>query len=179
MPEGCDQFVAHRVGHNPCDDRDGVRRLLGSAGCRRAPSESISTFSPTNSVASVIRPAMNSTAGSKEFRQLAACLVTQRNQINWLTPCRRFFGAAGGDHLADHSRQHSRRVLPTDEIEALERLVDKVQRVSAVGECSLVLSREKRIREHSRGETARNRREQRALGCLAMAHPCPAAQPAL
>ena len=34
-----DQFVAYRVGHDPCDDRDGVRRLLGCAGCRRAPSD--------------------------------------------------------------------------------------------------------------------------------------------
>ena len=37
--QACDQFVAHRVGHDPCDDRDGVRRLLGCAGCRRAPSD--------------------------------------------------------------------------------------------------------------------------------------------
>jgi hypothetical protein len=27
--QACDQFVAHRVGHDPCDDRDGIRRLLG------------------------------------------------------------------------------------------------------------------------------------------------------
>jgi hypothetical protein len=38
-PQACDQFVAHRVGHDPCDDRDGVRRLLGCEGCRRAPSD--------------------------------------------------------------------------------------------------------------------------------------------
>src|SRR5262249_23020475 len=38
-PEACDQFVAHRVCHDACDDRDGVRRLLGCEGCRRAPSD--------------------------------------------------------------------------------------------------------------------------------------------
>src|SRR5262249_62330883 len=38
-PEACDQFVAHRVGHDTCDDWDGVRRLLSCEGCRSAPSD--------------------------------------------------------------------------------------------------------------------------------------------
>src|SRR5207253_10480530 len=39
------------------------------------------------------------------------------------------FGAAGRYHLTDDSRQQSRRVLPADQIKALERLVDEVERV--------------------------------------------------
>ena len=127
----------------------------------------------------MVRPAMHAAAGSEQFRQLAGCFLTQRNKINGLAPGGRFLGATGRHHLADDSRQQSRRVLPADQVEALERLVDEVERVSGVGERPLGLGREQGIGEHSRRDTGRNRREQGALGRLAMAHVCPTPQPAL
>ena len=51
--------------------------------------------------------------------------------------------------------------------------------MSGVGERSLGFSREQGISEHSRRGTCRNRREEGALGCLAVAHVCPTLQPAL
>ena len=70
-------------------------------------------------------------------------------------------------------------MLPADEVEALERLVDEIERMSAVGERPLGLGRQKRLRECSGREAFRDRRQQRALGCLAMTHFRPAPQPAL
>jgi hypothetical protein len=55
-------------------------------------------------------------------------------------------------------------VLPADQVEALECLVDEVEQVPAIGERPLGRNREQR--------------EQSALGRLAMAHVCPAPQPA-
>jgi hypothetical protein len=70
-------------------------------------------------------------------------------------------------------------VLPTDQVEALERLVDEVERMSGVGERSLGLSCEQGIGQYSWRETSRNRREQGSLGRLAVAHICPTLQPGL
>src|SRR5262245_14263469 len=70
-------------------------------------------------------------------------------------------------------------MLPADEIKALERLVDEVKRVSGVGERPLGFGRKQGIGEHSWRATRCNRREQGALGCLAMPHVCPPSQPAL
>jgi hypothetical protein len=81
-------------------------------------------------------------------------------------------------HLTDDSRQQSRRVLPADQIEALECLVDEVERVPGVGERALGFGGEQGISEFSRGEAGRNRREKGTLGGLAMAYLCPTPQPA-
>jgi hypothetical protein len=70
-------------------------------------------------------------------------------------------------------------VLPADQIETLERLVDEVERVSSIGVCPFGAGREQGIGEHGGRDAGRNRREQRTLGCLAMAHRCPTPQPAL
>jgi hypothetical protein len=44
--------------------------------------------------------------------------------------------------LADNRGQHIGRVLPTDEVKALECFVDEVERVSAIGKDAIGLSRE-------------------------------------
>ena len=111
--------------------------------------------------------------GSEELRQFAGRLLTQRNKIDGLAPGGRFLGAMGRDHLTDDSRQQSGRVLPADQVEALEGLVDEVERVPGVGERPLGRGGEQGIGEFSRGEAGRNCREQGALGRLAMAHVCP------
>ena len=69
-------------------------------------------------------------------------------------------------------------MLPADQVEALERLVDEVERVPGIGESPLGLGGEQGISEFSRGEAGRNRREQGTLGRLAMAHVCPTPEPA-
>jgi hypothetical protein len=55
-------------------------------------------------------------------------------------------GASTGDeirdHLADDRGQHIGRVLPTDEVEALECFVDEVERVSAISKDAIGLGRE-------------------------------------
>jgi hypothetical protein len=118
-------------------------------------------------------------AGSEQFRQLAGRFLTERNKVNGLAPGCRFFGATGRHHLADDSRHQSRRVLPADQVEALECLVDEVERVSGVGERTLGLGREQGIGEHRWRDTGRNCREQGTLGRFAMAHLGPTLQPAL
>jgi hypothetical protein len=127
----------------------------------------------------VVRPAMRAATASKQFRQFPGHFLTQRNKINRLAPRSRFVGATGGHHLADDSRQQSRGVLPADEIKALERLVYEVERVSRVGECSLGFGCKQGIGEHCWRATRCNRREQGALGRLAVPHVCPASQPAV
>jgi hypothetical protein len=101
----------------------------------------------------VVRPAMHATAVSEQFRQLAGCFVTQGNKINGLAAGGRFLGATRRHHLADDSRHQSRRVLPADQVEALERLVDEVERVSGIGEHPLGLGREQGIGKHRRRNT--------------------------
>ena len=108
--------------------------------------------------------------GSEQVRQLSGCFVAERHKISGLTPRGRFFGAPGRHHLADDGWQHSRRVFPADQVKALERLVDEVERVSGVGEHPLGLGREQDISEHRRRKTGCNRRKQGALGRLAMAN---------
>jgi len=126
----------------------------------------------------VLRPAMHASASSEQFQQLARCFVTQRDEIDRLTPGGRLLGATGRYHLADDSRQQSRRMFPADQVEAFERFVDEVERVPAVGKDPFRLGREQRIGEHTRREPGGNRREQGALCGLAMAHVCPMPQPA-
>ena len=85
---------------------------------------------------------MCTAADSEQFGQLAGCFVAQRNKINRLAPSGRFVGATRRDHLAYDSRQQNRRMFPADQVQALERLIDKVERMSRVGKHSLGLGRD-------------------------------------
>src|SRR5262249_57514409 len=67
----------------------------------------------------VIRPSPTS-SGGEQGRKLHGGLLAQGDEICRLTPRGRFLGTARGDHLADNGRQHICRVLPADEVEALE-----------------------------------------------------------
>ena len=107
----------------------------------------------------VVRPAMPPAASSEQFRQLADCFVTQRNKINGLAPSGRFLGATRRHHLADDSRKHSRRVLPADQVKALERLVDEVERVAGIGVRPLGRRCEQGISQLSRRDVGRNSRQ--------------------
>ena len=109
----------------------------------------------------------------------AGRFVAERDKIDRLAPFGRFLGAARRHHLADDGRQQRGRMLPADQVEALERLVDEVERVSAVGEGPFGLGREQGVGERGGRKTGSDPREQGALGRLAMANLRPAPQPAL
>src|SRR6516162_3768667 len=70
-------------------------------------------------------------------------------------------------------------MLPPDQVEAFEGFVYEVERVPAIGERPLGLGREQGVGERGRRKTGVDPGEQGALGRLAMAHLCPAPQPAL
>jgi len=112
------------------------------------------------------------------LRQSAGCFVAESDQIFGLAPFGRFLRAARRGHLADNGRQHGRSVLPPDQVEAFERLVDEVERVPAVGEGPFRLGREQGASEHGRRKAGVDRGEKGALGRLAMANLYPAWQPA-
>jgi len=94
----------------------------------------------------VIRPTARF-AGDEEPRQLQRGLLAQSDQIDRLAPHRPLFGAARRRHLADDTRQHAGGMLPADDVETLESLVDEIQRVSATGIDTVRLGREQEIRE--------------------------------
>jgi hypothetical protein len=64
---------------------------------------------------------MHAAGGREQSRQLSDCHVAKRDKIIGLAPGGRFLGATGFHHLTDNGGQHSRRVLPANQIEALER----------------------------------------------------------
>ena len=105
--------------------------------------------------------------------------MAQRDEIYGLSPRGRLLGAARGNHLTNNGRQHGGSVLPADEVEALERLVDKVERMSAVGKGAVGLGRQQEAGEFARGTSARNGRQHGTLGSFTMAHSRPTPQPAL
>jgi hypothetical protein len=107
----------------------------------------------------VVRPAMCAAASNEQFRQLAGCFVAQGNKINGLAPGGRLLCATGSHHLADDSREQSGRVLPADQVKALELLADEIERVPSVGERSLSFGREQGIGQYTLRGTGRNCRE--------------------
>jgi len=124
-------------------------------------------------------PAMYARAGAEQLRDLIRCHLGERHKIDRLPPGDRLLGASSCHHLSDYGRKHGRRVLPSNQIEALEGLVYEIERVAHIRKSAVGLGCEQRIGQHRRRATRRNRGEQGALGGLTMAHLCPAAQPAL
>src|SRR5271165_4085675 len=103
---------------------------------------------------------------------------TKRDKIDRLAPFGRFLGAPGRRHLADDGWQHRGSIPPADNVQALERLVDEVERVSAVGEGPLGHGGEQGVGERSARKTGGDPGEQGALGRLAVANLCPTPEPA-
>jgi len=75
-------------------------------------------------------------------------------------------------------RDEEARARIAAKIAARQVCFQRSARRTGVGESPLGLGGEQGISEFSRGEAGRNRREQGALGRLAMAHVCPTPQPA-
>jgi hypothetical protein len=107
----------------------------------------------------MIRPANRAMAFREPRRQSASLFVTKRDKIDRLSPFNRFLGAPGGRHLADDGRQQRGSMPPANQLEAFERIVDEVERVSTVGEGPLGLGDEQGICERSGQKTLGDRRD--------------------
>jgi hypothetical protein len=95
----------------------------------------------------VIRPTARIASAGDESGQVQGGLLAQRDQIDGLAPRRPFLSTPGCRHLADHARQYLGCMLPADEVKTLERLVDEIERVSAIGVGTVRLDRKEEIRE--------------------------------
>ena len=90
------------------------------------------------------------------MRQFQSSPLAQSDKIDRLAPRRRLLSTSRCRHLADNTRQHGGRMLPTDEIETLEGLVDEVERVSSIGIGAVCLGRQQKVGEVSRRSAASN-----------------------
>ena len=113
------------------------------------------------------------------LRQLRHGALDEGEEIHRQPPGRALLGAARRHHRPDQRGQHRSGVLPADQVEAFQGLVDEVQHVAAVGVDPLGAGHEQQLGQHRRRGTTGDRGEQRALGTVAMAHGRPAPQPAL
>ena len=95
----------------------------------------------------MVRPAARAAVCRKKLRKLPGRFLAKRDKIDRLAPLGRFLGAARRHHLADDCRQQRGSMLPADQVEALERLVDEIERVSVVGEGPLGLGGEQGVGE--------------------------------
>jgi len=68
-------------------------------------------------------------------------------------------------------------MLPADDIQALERLIDEIERVSATGIDAVRLGRKQEIREGSRRSASGNRGHNSPFRRIPMPHRHPAAKP--
>ena len=126
----------------------------------------------------MLQPRAAITTGCESGRQISGRICAQRHEIDRLAPFRCFVGAACGNHLADDAGQQIGGVLPSDQVEKLEALVDEIKRVSAIGKDAVGLGRDEEVRQHWGRRTGGDGGQQRALGCLAVADRNPAPKPA-
>jgi hypothetical protein len=77
---------------------------------------------------------MRAVACREQLLHLAGHFVAKHDKIYRLAPFGRFLDTPGRRHLADDGWQHRGSMPPADNVQALERLVDEVERVPAVGE---------------------------------------------
>ena len=104
----------------------------------------------------MIRPTARIASAGDESGQLQSGVLAQRDEIDGLAPRCRFLSAPGCRHLADYARQYIGRMLPADEVKTLERLVDEIERVSAIGVGTIRLDRKEEVREAGRRSAASN-----------------------
>ena len=113
------------------------------------------------------------------LRQLRHGSLDKGEEIHRQPPGRALLGAARRHHRPDQRWQHRSGVLPADQVEAFQGLVDEVQHVAAVGVDPLGAGHEQQLGQSRRRGTTGDRGEQGALGTVAMANGRPAPQPAL
>jgi hypothetical protein len=108
-------------------------------------------------------------AGRQQIRQFGRRRLAQSHQIERMTPRIQLLTATGADQLIDDGRQHQRRLLPTDDVEAFECLVDEVEGVAAIGEGAIGDGGQQQCCELGRRGPAGDGRQEGALGAVAMA----------
>ena len=89
-------------------------------------------------------------AGRKEVRQLRARPLAQSDEVDGLAPRCPLLSTASCRHLANHARQHIGRTFPADDVQALESLVDEIERVPAIGIGAVGPGGKEEIRESRR-----------------------------
>src|SRR5262245_27532448 len=127
----------------------------------------------------MIRPAVHVGPGGEQTRQLGGSFCAQRDEVERLAPGGRLLGTASCHRLAYHGGQDGVGMLPPDQVEALESFVCEIKRVSPVGERAVRIGRKQEVGERGWRGASGDGGEQSALGRFAMAHRCPAPQPAL
>ena len=127
----------------------------------------------------MIRPTARTAAGSKQSGKLQGGLLAQGDEVYGLAPGSPFLSTAGCRHLADYARQHLGCIFPADEVEALESLVDEVERVAAIGKDPVSLGRKEEIRQCGGRGASGDGGQHSTFGGIAMPPGHPAPQPAL
>ena len=123
-----------------------------------------------------VRPIPATGAFPERPRQLGASARHERDEIDRMAPGVALVGAACAHQLVHHRRQDRGGVLAADQADALERLVDEIQRVAAVGERPI--GRRAQHEVGDRGEVLlRDHREQGALGGIPVPHLDPLPEP--
>src|SRR6516162_2387406 len=127
----------------------------------------------------VIRPIAGLVPGREAVRQLEAGPLAQGDEVDRLAPRGAFLSTPSCSHLTDHARQHIGCMLPADDIETLESLVDEIERVAAIRVSAVGLGGKEKICECSRRGAANNGRQHGSFGCIPVTHGHPAPQPTL
>ena len=73
-----------------------------------------------------------SVGGRKQVGQFRGRAFQKRNEIGRMPPAVRLLGAARAHQLANGCRQERIGMLPTDQIQALESFVDKIQGMAGI-----------------------------------------------
>ena len=124
-------------------------------------------------------PGLGPGAARRALGQLRECGFEERDQVDGMAPRIHLLAASRRRDSGDDARQDRSRVLPTDDVQALRRLVHKVQRVAAVGEGAIGRGVQQHPRHPRRRDLGLDRRRQRSLGPVAMADQNPVPEPAL
>ncbi|MGF6781694.1 DNA ligase D [Paraburkholderia sp. GAS334] len=95
---------------------------------------------PKNRIGKIFVDYLRNGRGATTATALTVRRLQRINDLRWI------------DHLADDSRQQSWRVLPTDQVEALEGLVDEVERMTGAAN-ALSVAAESRASASTAGET--------------------------
>ena len=115
----------------------------------------------------------------QQRRQFRDRRPQQGNEVDGVAPGIAFLGTACLHQFPGDGRKHRCRMLPADQVERLERLVDEVEQVAAIGEAAFGRSDEHELGHLHGRSTGGDGGEQGALGAVAMAHENPVAKPSL
>ena len=82
-----------------------------------------------------------------QVRKLGESILQKWHQVHGMAPGVRFFPPFCRDQPAHHGRQDVSGMLPADDVEAFEGLVDEIKRMATIGVIPVGDSRKQHIRE--------------------------------